>query len=276
MILESVGVPEKNEKSEKSAPHRSELLDRCAFLIPVYNHGACLAGVIRQALTLEIPVLVVDDGSTDDSYEVARGFEGVTVLRHERNLGKGAALRTGLRAAAQRGADYAITIDADGQHAPHDALQLVGAIPDGDQAIIIGRRTGMEQRHVPWTSRFGRLFSNFWVRLAGGPLLEDSQSGFRVYPIARTLSFKTRGRRYQFEVEILPVASWHRTPIIEVPVRVSYPPEGQRVSHFRPFVDFWRNALAFTRLILMRLFLTRRLRCRLSSTTDAKRLVAPT
>lgn len=266
-------------KNVKSAPPRNALLDRCAFLIPVYNHGRRLAGVIQQALSLEIPVLVVDDGSTDDSHEVARRFEGVTVLQHERNLGKGAALLTGLRAAARQ-ADYAITIDADGQHSPDDALLLVEAIPDdgddGDQAIIIGRRTGMERRHVPWTSRFGRLFSNFWVRLAGGPRLEDSQSGFRVYPIARTLSFKTRGRRYQFEVEILPVASWHRIPIIEVPVRVSYPPEGERVSHFRPFVDFWRNALVFTRLILMRLFLPRRLRCRLSTTTDTKQLVAPT
>lgn len=276
MILESVGGPE--NKTEKSAPRRCELLDRCTFLIPVYNHGRRLAGVIRRALSLEIPVIVVDDGSTDDSLEVARRFEGVTVLQHERNLGKGAALLTGLRAAA-RCADYAITLDADGQHDPDDALQLVEAIRadnDAEVPIVIGRRTGMERHHVPWTSRFGRLFSNFWVRLAGGPRLEDSQSGYRVYPIAKTLSFKTRGRRYQFEVEILPVASWHRTPIIEVPVRVSYPPEGERVSHFRPFVDFWRNALAFTRLIVMRLFLPRRTRCRLSTRTDPKQLVAPT
>ena len=120
---------------------------------------------------------------------------------------------------------------------------------------------------VPWTSRFGRGFSNFWVRCSGGPRLSDTQSGFRVYPLAEVLALRTRGRRYQYEVEVLALCHWHGIEVREVPVRVNYQ-QGGRVSHFRPFVDFWRNAWTFTRLITLRLLLPRRRRLRLSSRGD--------
>ena len=224
----------------------------------------------------------MDDGSTDGSADAARVFEdrGVQVLRHEVNQGKGAALLRGLAAAAAAGADYAVTIDADGQHDPADARALIAALPaQGPRPLVLGRRSGMlddrTSADVPWTSRFGRGFSNFWVRCAGGPRLSDTQSGFRVYPLAEVLALRVRGRRYQFEVEVLALARWHAIPVLELPVRVSYQ-QGGRVSHFRPFVDFWRNAWTFTRLIALRLLLPRRRRLRLSSRAEVKRLAAPT
>ena len=122
---------------------------------------------------LGFPVFVVDDGSTDSSYEKIKDIPGMTLIRHEINRGKGAAIKTGF-AAATRVADWAITIDADGQHDPRNAVNLINAIPSGPRSgrirpIVIGIRENMAADDVPWTSRFGRGFSNFWVWVSGGP-----------------------------------------------------------------------------------------------------------
>ncbi len=249
--------------SSRRPPAKANLPE-CAFVIPVFNHGARLAEVIRAVLDFGAPVFVVDDGSTDDSLAVAKSFSGVSVLQHDRNQGKGAALLTGFGAAA-RVARWAITIDADGQHEAGDTPGLLAGRPAGGRGIVVGRREGMAGKNVPWTSRFGRGFSNFWVRMSRGPKMTDSQSGFRVYPLPEVLALKTRSQRFQYEVEVLALAHWHRMPVVEVPVRVSYQSKEERVSHFRPFVDFWRNAFVFTRLIVMGLLFPRSLRARLST-----------
>ncbi len=222
-------------------------------IIPVYNHEQRVAEVIRQALELEMPLFVIDDGSTDRTAEVVDSINGITVLRHETNQGKGAALLTGFIAAGQR-AKWAITIDADGQHKPADALNLIRAVPPGQRPIIVGRRQGMTQENVPWTSRFGRKFSNFWVWISGGPYLHDSQSGLRLYPLPESLNLGTRARRFQFEVEIIVKARQHNLPVLETPVQVVYQQGVERVSHFHPFKDFWRNSATFSRLITSRIF----------------------
>ncbi|HDO29644.1 MAG TPA: glycosyltransferase family 2 protein, partial [Desulfobacteraceae bacterium] len=147
-----------------------------AIIIPVYNHEQRIAGVIRQTLALGLPVFVVDDGSTDRTAEIIKAIEGITVLHHCVNQGKGAAILTGFAAAVKKKCDLAITIDGDGQHTPEDAETLLSAIADGKRCLVVGRRQGMEGGNVPWTSRFGRKFSNFWVRVSGGPAIEDSQS----------------------------------------------------------------------------------------------------
>jgi len=223
-----------------------------AVVIPVYNHGTTLAGIVERARRLAIPVIVVDDGSTDGGTAGLEALQGVEVLRHAMNRGKGAALRTGFERAAEV-ADWAITMDADGQHHPEDAPGLMAAIPDGRRPIIVGARQGMQAGEVPWTSRFGRGFSNFWIRASGGPAISDTQSGFRIYPLPESLAFRIASGRYQFELEILVKAHWSKMPIIEVPVMVTYPKGRLRVSHFRPFVDFMRNTHTFTRLITRRL-----------------------
>jgi len=226
---------------------------KTALVIPVYNHGSMLASVIDQALALGLPLYVVDDGSTDQTAEVLRVRAGITVLTHPVNRGKGAALLTGFAAAHAAGSDWAISLDGDGQHVPEDARQLLAAVPDDERCLVIGRRGGMDRGPtVPWTSRFGRGFSNFWVRACGGPAVGDSQSGFRLYPLPETLRLRSRARRYQFEVEVLVRARQAGLAVYETPVRVIYPPAGARVSHFRPFVDFLRNSETFSRLLLGR------------------------
>jgi len=232
---------------------------RCAIVIPAYNHGTQVRGVVEKCLPLRLPVIVVDDGSTDATSSVLASLSGVTVIHHRENQGKGASLLTGF-AAALKFADWAITIDADGQHDPEDIPSLIQAIPDEQRPLVIGKRVGMRHENVPPTSRWGRGFANFWVWASCGRWLSDSQSGFRVYPLPETLRLGTRARRYQFEVEVLVRAVRSGIPIIEAPVRATYGPAGERVSHFRPWVDFWRNTKTFSRLVATRILIPSRLR----------------
>ena len=233
-------------------------IDRCRFavVIPVYNHDRTIVDVVQRTMVLGLPVIVVDDGSTDATFDKLSTIEGVRVLRHRYNRGKGAALLTGF-AEAVKIADWAMTLDADGQHDPADAEHLMRAIPATQRPIVIGNRQGMDGVHVPWTSRFGRNFSNFWVHASGGPIVSDSQSGFRVYPLPECLQLDVRSRRFQFEVEILAKASWNHTPVVEAPVSVSYRPGTPRISHFHPFFDFLRNFGLFSRLITYRVLTLR-------------------
>jgi len=232
---------------------------RYAIVIPAYNHGAQVGGVVQKCLQLGLPVIVVDDGSTDSTPSVLASLSGVTVIRHKENQGKGAALLTGFAAALPL-ADWAITIDADGQHDPEDILSLMQAVPEGQRPLVIGKRVGMGHGNVPWTSRWGRRFANFWVWTSCGRWFSDSQSGFRVYPLPETLHLGTKAKRYQFEVEVLVRAVWRRISIIETPVHAIYEPPGERVSHFRPWLDFWRNTKTFTALVATRILIPSRLR----------------
>ncbi len=227
---------------------------RFAIIIPVYNHEHAVADVIKKSLCLNYPVFVVNDGSTDSTADRIRNLDGIRLMQHEENRGKGAAILTGFAQAAQV-ADWAITIDADGQHDPQDALKLIRAIPENTRPIVVGKREGMAGTHVPWTSRFGRGFSNFWVFLSGGPRITDSQSGFRIYPLPEAMGLNITAKRYQFEVEILVKARWRKMPVIEAPIRVNYAPGRERISHFRPFIDFVRNTHTFSRLIFQRMMI---------------------
>ncbi|MDJ0783034.1 MAG: glycosyltransferase family 2 protein [Desulfosarcinaceae bacterium] len=224
-------------------------------IIPTYNHGSRVEAVIAAVRRLHLPLIVVDDGSTDGTWQRLRACRGITRLRHRRNLGKGAALITGMRAARQASARWAITLDADGQHRAQDALVLLDAIPPKERPIVLGRRRIMTQ--APWTSRAGREFSNFWVWVAGAPWLHDTQSGFRIYPLPETLGLGVRARRYQYEIEVLARAAWAGIPIIETPIEVIYQPGAARISHFRPGPDFIRNTATFYHLITHRVFTPR-------------------
>jgi glycosyltransferase involved in cell wall biosynthesis len=253
-----------NPDDIRTSKTANDIDQRTAVVIPTYNHGSRVLAVVEDARRLDLPIIVVDDGSTDDTWERLKTCTGVTTLRHRRNLGKGAALITGMGAAAQSSATWAITLDADGQHRATDAHKLLAAIPQGhkpgdrpgrrpgQRPIVLGRRRLMAQ--APWTSRAGREFSNFWVWVAGAPWLHDTQSGFRIYPLAETLALDIRARRYQYEVEVLAKASWAAIPIIEVPIEVVYQSGGQRISHFRPGRDFLRNTATFYHLITRRVF----------------------
>jgi glycosyltransferase involved in cell wall biosynthesis len=179
-------------------------------------------------------VIVVDDGSTDATSEQARRA-GADVVRHSRNLGKGAALRSGLRRAAELGADVAVTLDADGQHPPEEALRLL-ADPAPRETLLLGVRD-LRGAGAPRANRISNAISNFFVSAFAGRRLHDTQCGLRRYPVAETLALHARGARYDFEAEALLLASQAGWRIEERPIRVLYPPAGEHVTHFHVVRD---------------------------------------
>lgn len=229
------------------AEYRSILI-----VIPVYNHGETLRGVVEAALATPFPVLVVDDGSTDNGVASLEGLE-CQVERLGKNRGKGAAILTGARIARDQGFDAIITVDADGQHNPEDALKLADCLQDGGWPVMVIGARNMVQETVPGSSHFGRTFSNFWVRLECGAELADTQSGMRLYPTKAMLQLEYSRTRYDFEVEVLVKLVWAGISVRSVGVSVHYPPPWERISHFHKFVDNWRLTLLHTRLVCRRL-----------------------
>ncbi len=218
----------------------------CA-LVPCLDGEASVGPVVR-ALAAQLPVIVVDDGSRDATSHVAEAAGARQVVRHPRNLGKGAALLSGLRAAREAGFSHVISVDADGQHHADDLPALLAASSETPDAIVVGARD-FEVPNVPGSSRFGRAFSNFWVRLETGRRLDDTQSGYRVYPVAHTLALGLAPSRFEWEVEVLVRAAWAGLPLREVPVGVFYPPPSERISHYRSYVDSARISWLHTRLV---------------------------
>jgi glycosyltransferase involved in cell wall biosynthesis len=207
-----------------------------AYLIPAYQAAGSLPRVI-EGLRAQDPdgaLLVVDDGSTDGTGDVARAL-GVDVLAHEENRGKGVALRSGFGWLRERGFETAVTVDADGQHRAEDAALLAHhEAPAG--AVVLGVRD-LVRDGAPKASRFSNGFSNWWVSRFAGKPLRDTQCGLRRYPLAATLSLGSDARGYGFECEMLVRAARRGIPIVEVPVRVIYPPKAERVSHFHVVSD---------------------------------------
>jgi len=222
------------------------------ILIPVYDNPATIADIVRRSSATGLPVLVVNDGSTDATTRILADLarSGLRVLHHERNKGKGEAIKTGLREANRLGWTHAVTIDADGQHHPEDVpLLLRGLDPAEPNPVRIGwRHTMAADANVPRRCRFGRFCSNLAFRLLTGRALRDTQSGFRLYPVALAAALAVPTSRYDAEFELLVALSRAGCRIEEIPIRVHYPPRAERISHFRPFGDALRIALCALRL----------------------------
>lgn len=236
------------------ARYSKELADQmeACVLIPTYNNAGTLAEVISRSQSFITGIIVVNDGSTDDTAKVLDSFTGITVIHLPHNKGKGNALKQGLEKAETLGYHYVITMDSDGQHFPEDIPYLLSGLDKTSDTIIIGSRN-MYQSSVPVKSSFGNRFSNFWFRLYTGISLPDTQSGYRVYPIGVN-KIKLFSTKYELEVEILVSAAWRGMNVKPVPIRVYYPPGELRVSHFRPFRDFTRISVLNTILFFRAFF----------------------
>lgn len=221
---------------------------RVLVAIPVYNHAATLRVVVERTLALHSDVLVVDDGSTDGGADALEGLS-VRVQRHDENRGKGEAILTAAREARQLGMTHVVTLDADGQHDPADLPRILAAVRETPEAIVVGVRD-FEGADVPAGSRFGRSFSNFWLRVQTGRSTRDTQSGYRAYPVAVLEALRLRERRYTFEIEVLVKAAWAGVELKDVGVSVYYAPGAARISHFRLVLDNLRLTLLNTRLTM--------------------------
>lgn len=225
---------------------------KCCVLIPTYNNSSSLQKIVEEVLHYTQNLIVVNDGSTDDTANILKAFSEIKTFAYPNNKGKGYALRYGFKQALLLGYEYAISIDSDGQHLPSDLPKFLTAIEQYPQAIIIGSRN-MKQENIPGKSSFGNKFSNFWIKLETGYELSDTQSGFRLYPIKKIQNIRFFTRKFEFEVEVLTRSAWKNILLVCIPIQVYYPPENERVSHFRPFKDFTRISLLNTYLVTLTL-----------------------
>jgi glycosyltransferase involved in cell wall biosynthesis len=221
---------------------------RALAIVPALDAEATVGAVVdglRDALG--VPVLVVDDGSTDATGRIAREH-GADVLRHEANRGKGAALLGGLREAARRGFDVAVTVDADGQHPAASARAVLDA-SDDPRALVLGVRD-LARDGAPRSNRFGNDVSNFFLSFFARRPLRDTQCGLRRYPVRETLDLGASAPGYAFEAEVVLRAIARGLTVVELPVDVVYPPEAARLSHFRRVLDPTRIVLTVVRTVV--------------------------
>ena len=214
----------------------------CAAVIPCLNESASITPLVA-AVRRHLPfVMVVDDGSTDDTANLAQNA-GAVVVKHEFNFGKGAALKTGLSLALAQGFEWAVTLDGDGQHAPEDLPALLRCAEKTGALMVVGNRMN-DARKIPWLRRRVNRWMSRKLSQRAGRHLPDTQSGFRLIhlPIWASLSLNTEHFEVESEMLIAFLAAGRRVEF--VPIRVI---RSGRSSHIHPVADslrwlrWWRN-----------------------------------
>lgn len=219
---------------------------KICVLIPTYNNAGTLHDVVTDVLNYSSDVIVVNDGSTDSTRQILESFgDTITVVDYKDNGGKGTALKRGFKKAIELGYEYAITLDSDGQHYPADLPKFIQAIAENEGSLIIGERD-LSNVDINGKSSFANKFSNFWFCIQTGRNLRDTQTGYRAYPLKHLHGLSLLTSRYEAELELLVFASWNGVKIISIPIRVYYPPQSERVSHFKPTLDFTRISILNT------------------------------
>ena len=219
-------------------------------VMPTYNNGGTLRDVVERVLNYCDDVIVVNDGCTDNSAEILASFGNlITVVDYGKNRGKGYALKQGFEKAKALGFDYALTIDSDGQHFPEDIPLFIEALKQHPDALIVGSRN-LNQENMPGGNTFANKFSNFWFKIQTGISLPDTQTGYRLYPLHKLPHILSA--RYEAELSLLVFSAWRGTDLIPIQINVCYPED--RVTHFRPFWDFFRISVMNTTLCIVAIF----------------------
>lgn len=222
---------------------------KVCVVMPTYNNGGTLRDVVERVLAFCNDVIVVNDGCTDNSAEILASFgERITVVDYGKNRGKGYALKQGLNKAKAMGFDYALTIDSDGQHFPEDIPLFVEGLEQHSGALIVGSRN-LSQENMPGGNTFANKFSNFWFKVQTGVNLPDTQTGYRLYPLRNLPHIFSA--RYEAELSLLVFSAWRGIDLVPIKVNVCYPEN--RVTHFRPFWDFFRISVLNTVLCIVAL-----------------------
>lgn len=229
--------------SAPESARRRGVANACV-LIPAYNAERTLGAVIDELRRVlpENEIIVVDDGSTDATRDIARG-KPCSLVSIDKNRGKGAALKEGFRYALSQEFDVALTVDADGQHPALSAKRLLEA--SSDPAALVLAVRDLERMGAPKKNRFSNGISNYFVSLFVGAKLNDTQCGLRRYPIARTLELAGESDGYAFEAEVLMRAVAAGVPICECTTDVLYPVD--RTTHFDNVKDPMRMIVTVLR-----------------------------
>lgn len=228
---------------------------RCCAIIPTYDNPQTLRRVVEQVHRHLPHIVVVDDGSDAQARSVCQELarDGwCHLIRHARNRGKGAAVKTGLRWASERGFTHALQIDADGQHDVERVPFFVESSRRYPEAAVIAYPQYDES--APRLRQWARRFTQFWVNLeAGQGVIRDPMVGLRVYPLDAFRRLHVAGNRMDFDVEVTVRLAWAQVPIVNLPVRVRYLTRVEGgVSHFQPWMDNLRFAWLHSKLCTLK------------------------
>lgn len=206
---------------------------RTFAVVAAYNESGAIGPVISELRPAVDRVIVVDDGSADDTADVAHGH-GAEVLIHRVNLGQGAALQTGILYALREGADFILTFDADGQHMPDDIPRLREALTVGDADIAMGSRFLGTTEAMPWLRRMVLKAAVLFTRLTTGMRVSDAHNGLRLLTRRAALAIEIRQNRMAHASEIIEQVGRHKLRYVEVPVHIRYTDyslaKGQRLT----------------------------------------------
>lgn len=193
-----------------------------AIVIPAYNESKVIAEVIQEIRTVgDCQIVVVDDGSRDETFTAAASCTGVVALRHKINRGKGAATKTGIVAANRLGADIVVTMDGDGQHDPADIEALIQPILDGRCDVALGTRPKVKGE-MPFIKIIANKIGNIVTWLLYGIHVSDSQSGFRAYSHYAATIIDTKADKYEYDSKVIREINNNRLRYTEVPIQVRY------------------------------------------------------
>ncbi len=220
-------------------------------IIPTYNNAKTLKRVLDGVLLQTQDIIVINDGSTDDTATILKEYPNIFCIHLAKNSGKGKALRVGFKEAQKKHFQHAITIDSDGQHFPKDIPVFLSELEKSQKPLLLIGSRNMTQENVPKKSSFGNKFSNFWFWFETGISLTDTQSGFRSYPL-QNIPKRFFTNKFEFEIEVIVRSAWKGVLVKNIPIQVLYDPS-ERVSHFRPFKDFTRISILNTVLVIIAL-----------------------
>ncbi len=213
------------------------------ILIPAYHEATRIGPLVRSVRSVAARVVVVDDGSRDDTAAEARAA-GAEVLVHPVNKGKGAALQTGFQYAREQGAAFVLTMDGDGQHAPADIPAFIAAFTRKGSAVIVGNRMD-DPAKMPLVRRLTNRFMSWLLSRKMGQRVPDTQNGFRLYRTDVIPPMPEGDTRFAAESEILLILSQKGVRIDSVPVQVIYGDERSKIRPFRDTLRFWKMLRTF-------------------------------
>ncbi len=209
--------------------------EQCAVVFPCFNEGPTIAGLVSEVRRILPNVIVVDDGSTDDTSALAAAA-GAQVISHGANRGKGAAFKTGAAAALKRGWYWIVTMDGDGQHRPEDVPAFTECAERTGAQLVLGNRMHKAQK-IPWLRRCVNRWMSRRISKRAGRILPDSQCGFRLVDLRAWAGLRLQTDHFEFESEMLLafVRAGHRVEFVPISVvaRGSH-------SHIRPLRDTCR------------------------------------
>lgn len=230
---------------------------KVCVVVPAYNASSTLQQFLESLLPYNKFIVVVDDGSDDETFAIAKKYQqqNFKILRHDYNRGKGAALRTGLDWALENNFDAAVTMDSDLQHAPEDLPGLLEVFERKKLDILVGSRLH-DQQDMPRSRRLGNWFSSWAATLYCHQKIFDCQCGYRIYRLktCKQMLEELKLERFDFESEVFLRAAANLLRIGFAPITVIYPQDAVHKSFYRPWMDTLRIINMAGKEILRRTF----------------------